>query len=122
MMLALGVDVDFTGVVVGRECLRVLVEPSLRVSPANPHQALTLRPSESCRLRIVGTERKVQALGQSGLARVMSDRVSAPEPVDRAAHRLPVRGRLEGPERGLKLRGVRHEGPFELVQRLVQLS
>jgi hypothetical protein len=32
------IDIDFVGVV-GGECLRVLVEPSLRVSPANPHQS-----------------------------------------------------------------------------------
>lgn len=52
----------------------------------------------------------------------VSGGVPAPEPVDRAAHRRPVRGRLERPEGGLELRGIRDEGPFELVQRLVQLS
>jgi hypothetical protein len=32
------IDIDFVGVV-GGECLRVLVEPSLPGSPANPHQS-----------------------------------------------------------------------------------
>ena len=56
------------------------------------------------------------------VASVMSGGVPAPEPVDRVAHRRPVRGRLERPEGGSKLRGIRDEGPFELVQGLVQLS
>jgi hypothetical protein len=52
----------------------------------------------------------------------VSGGVPAPEPVDRAAHRRPVRRRLKRPEGSLELRGIRDEGPFELVQGLVQLA
>jgi SnoaL-like polyketide cyclase len=52
----------------------------------------------------------------------LSGGVAVPEPVDRAPHCRPMRGRLERPEGRLEFRGVRHEGPFELVEGLVHLS
>src|SRR5215211_6400296 len=77
--------------------------------------------TERCSAPAVWEEREARLAAAPRRGRV-SGGVAAPEPVDRAAHCRLVRGRLERPEGALELRGIRDEGPFELVQGLVQLS
>src|SRR5215217_1594626 len=77
--------------------------------------------TERCSASSLGGTRS-PARRRAALEGRVSGGVAAPEPVNRAAHCRPVRGRLERPEGGPELRGIRDEGPFELVQGLAQLS